>query len=100
MVLSRNPKRIAAVARELPSRVSSASFSIRSDTTGSTVALSGDWTSLAMGKEAAGLSAAVDASSASRLDLSGLGRLDTAGAYVILRAMPPEATASGIEARP
>jgi phospholipid/cholesterol/gamma-HCH transport system permease protein len=79
-----------------------ASFTIRSDTSGITIALSGDWTSLAMGTEVTGLSAAVSAAYGLplRLDISDLGRLDTAGAYVILRAISPLASDGDTDERP
>jgi phospholipid/cholesterol/gamma-HCH transport system permease protein len=82
--------------------MSSASFKIRTDAAGSTVALSGDWTSLTMGNEVAQLPGAVGATCVSPigLDISGLGRLDTAGAYAILRAIPPEAAADATLSRP
>jgi phospholipid/cholesterol/gamma-HCH transport system permease protein len=79
-----------------------ASFTIRSDANGITIALSGDWTSLAMGNEVTGLSAALGAASGLplRLDISDLGRLDTAGAYVILRSISPAASDSETDERP
>lgn len=79
--------------------MNTASFHVRSDSDGDTVALSGDWTSLTMGSAVTSLQAAVSGPSASRLrlDFSSLGRLDTAGAYVILRAISPDGTAGGIE---
>ena len=70
--------------------MSSAAFQILIDRTGPTLLLSGDWTSLTLGEEAMGLrSALLDTSGPARVELKNLGRLDTAGAYAILRAIHP-----------
>jgi phospholipid/cholesterol/gamma-HCH transport system permease protein len=75
--------------------VSAATYQIVSGPAGPTVALSGDWTSLTLGAEAVGLRAALHgARGAPTLDLKQLGRLDTAGAYAILRAMRPASAAA------
>ena len=59
---------------------------------GPTLHVSGDWTSLALG-DAAGRLGAQPAGSldVQRLDLSALGRIDTAGALLLLRSMAPDA---------
>ncbi|MGZ8281620.1 MAG: ABC transporter permease [Allosphingosinicella sp.] len=76
-----------------------ASYQILTGPTGPTVALAGDWTSLTLGDEAIGLRAALLGTPGTpNLDLAGVGRLDTAGAYAILRAMPPGSAAAS--ARP
>ncbi|MGZ8361963.1 MAG: hypothetical protein ACXWUX_15700, partial [Allosphingosinicella sp.] len=76
-----------------------ASYQILTGPTGPTVALAGDWTSLTLGDEAIGLRAALLGTPGTpNLDLAGVGRLDTAGAYAILRAMPPGSAATS--ARP
>jgi phospholipid/cholesterol/gamma-HCH transport system permease protein len=81
--------------------MSAASYSVRADSTGSTLALAGDWTSLTIGRGAVGLASAVRAAREPlHLDISGLGRLDTSGAYLMLRAMPAELANVAAEARP
>src|SRR5262245_12034088 len=70
--------------------MNAAAYQIQSGPGGPTVALSGDWTSLSLGEEAVGLRDALHgAGGTARVDLSRLGRLDTAGAYAILRAIHP-----------
>ena len=56
---------------------------------GPTVAISGDWTSLALGDEALGMRSALHGTRTHQVDFKDLGRLDTAGAYAILRAIHP-----------
>jgi phospholipid/cholesterol/gamma-HCH transport system permease protein len=75
--------------------VSSATYQILPGPSGPTVALAGDWTSLTLDEAAIDLrSALLGASGAPRLDFSGVGRVDTAGAYAILRAVPAESVTS------
>jgi phospholipid/cholesterol/gamma-HCH transport system permease protein len=70
--------------------MSRASFSIEPEGTGATVAIRGDWSSLTIGSDALELPGALSAiSGIKRLDLSNAGRIDTAGAYLILRATTP-----------
>ena len=81
--------------------MSIAAFQILTGPTGPTVALSGDWTSLTLDEQAIGLRDAVSGMSGSpRLDLADLGRLDTAGAYAILRAVHSAGAPAGADARP
>ena len=76
--------------------MSTAAFQILTGPTGPTVALSGDWTSLTLDEQAIGLRDAVSGVRGSpRLDLAELGRLDTAGAYAILRAIHPAGAPAG-----
>jgi phospholipid/cholesterol/gamma-HCH transport system permease protein len=64
------------------------------------VALAGDWTSLTLDEATIDLrSVLLGASGAPRLDFSGVGRVDTAGAYAILRAVPA-GSVTGAGARP
>ena len=80
--------------------MSSATYQILPGPSGPTVALAGDWTSLTIDDNAIDLqSALLGAGGTPRLDLSGVGRVDTAGAYAILRAVPAESVA-GAGARP
>jgi phospholipid/cholesterol/gamma-HCH transport system permease protein len=64
-----------------------ASFDIISAHDGSTLALSGDWTLMTLGAQAIDLPAQFSRTRPARIDVSRLGRLDTAGAYAILRAI-------------
>ncbi|HEY5711363.1 MAG TPA: ABC transporter permease [Allosphingosinicella sp.] len=81
--------------------MSSAAFQILIDRTGPTVKLSGDWTSLTLGEEAMGLRAALrETSGPARIALDNLGRLDTAGAYAILRAIHPSPAPAAAPDRP
>jgi len=67
--------------------MSFATFAIRQEDNEVTLALQGDWSSLTIGPDALALPAAVaQAPAPTRLDMSGIGRLDTAGAYLILKA--------------
>ena len=84
--------RACKARRRERAELSAATYRIESGSAGPTVALSGDWTSLTLGDEALGLGSALSgAGGKPRVDLSGLGRLDTAGAYAILRAVRPVA---------
>ena len=74
--------------------MSPATYQIVSSPAGPTVALSGDWTSLALGDEALGLRSALGGARAQKVDFTDLGRLDTAGAYAILRAVHPSPAAA------
>lgn len=59
---------------------------------GPTLHVSGDWTSLALGDAEGRLGAqAARSLVVQRLDLSALGRIDTAGALLLLRSMAPDA---------
>jgi len=81
--------------------MNSAAYQIQIDRTGPTVMLSGDWTSLTLGKEAIGLqSALLDTRGNARIELKDLGRLDTAGAYAILRAIHPSPAPTAAPDRP
>lgn len=65
----------------------SAAFRILKGDGGLTLALSGDWTSLTLDDNAMRLPSELSgASQVKQIDLSDLERLDTAGAYVIMRA--------------
>lgn len=65
-------------------------FTIREEGGGRTLALAGDWSSLTLGDNATSLGDAMaGATGKTRLDLTNIGHLDTAGAYAILRAVLP-----------
>ncbi|CAN5241800.1 ABC transporter permease [soil metagenome] len=53
---------------------------------GEELAVTGDWTSVGMGRAADRLERAMQKGVARRVNVSGLGRIDTAGAYAILHA--------------
>jgi len=65
-------------------------FTIRDDGGGRTLALAGDWSSLTLGDNATELGDAMaGVTGKTRLDLTHIGHLDTAGAFAILRAVLP-----------
>jgi phospholipid/cholesterol/gamma-HCH transport system permease protein len=66
----------------------------------SVLALSGDWTSLGLGRTAVRLAEAVRNAQPQAVDLSALGRFDTAGAYELARVAKLRPGAAGLEARP
>jgi phospholipid/cholesterol/gamma-HCH transport system permease protein len=68
--------------------MSAAAFNIRNSSTGRVLELSGDWSSLNLGDEALDLGRELEgAEGETQLDLSAVGRLDTAGTYVVLKAV-------------
>src|SRR4249919_1256784 len=70
--------------------MNAATFTIQRDKDGQTLAIQGDWSSLTLGSEALELPGAIaGARGPTRLDLSKAGRIDTAGAYLILKAALP-----------
>jgi phospholipid/cholesterol/gamma-HCH transport system permease protein len=78
-----------------------AEFSLRTAAQGPVLALSGDWTATHLGGPDAALAeAARGAPAATALDLSEVHRLDTAGAYAILRAMGEGFDLARVTARP
>ena len=66
---------------------------------GGAVALTGDWTALGLGRAAERLERELRGARPARLDVSGLGRFDTAGAWAVCRATGLRADAVA-EARP
>jgi phospholipid/cholesterol/gamma-HCH transport system permease protein len=65
-----------------------------------TVALSGDWTTAQLGDAADRLAAAVKGINGIVLDLSGLRRMDTAGAFAIVRAVGSDLSLDRVTGRP
>ncbi len=63
-----------------------ADFSIVQANGGATATLTGDWTSRSMGERAGALSAALEDAPGVVVDLTGIGRFDTAGAFNVLRS--------------
>jgi phospholipid/cholesterol/gamma-HCH transport system permease protein len=78
-----------------------ADFALRTSGKDTQLALSGDWTAACLGVADAQLAGAVhNAGAGFRLDLRKVGRLDTAGAYAIVRALGPGFDLARVEARP
>jgi phospholipid/cholesterol/gamma-HCH transport system permease protein len=65
---------------------SPAEFSVHQTHGGATAVLTGDWTAISLGQTGQRLSETLRASEHASLDLSAIGRCDTAGAFAILRA--------------
>jgi phospholipid/cholesterol/gamma-HCH transport system permease protein len=66
-----------------------ARFRINTERGGRTLEVGGDWTALTIGSTVAALHHALDGTSGElRIDISELGRIDTAGIYAILSAAP------------
>ena len=65
-----------------------------------TVLLTGDWTALGLGRAGERLGREMKGASAGRLDLSRLGRFDTAGAFAVHRAVALDLAAVNDDARP
>src|SRR5579872_7480838 len=63
-----------------------ADFSINRGEKGRTAVLTGDWTAVAIGDAGARLDAALRSETGLALDLTKIGRCDTAGAFAIIRA--------------
>ena len=80
---------------------SPAAFSLSTSAKGPQLSLSGDWTATHLGGADAALAqAARDGAASLALDLNGVHRLDTAGAYAILRAVGKDFDLGRIAARP
>ena len=77
-----------------------ADFSVMETDGGRRAVLSGDWTATAAGDAVSRLVAAVRSEPLSGMDLTSIRRLDTAGAYGILRAVADHPAADHIDARP
>ena len=78
-----------------------ADFDLRTSAQGPQLVLSGDWTAAHIGAADAGLAqAASGAGDGLTLDLRKVRRLDTAGAYAVVRAVGPDFDLARISARP
>jgi phospholipid/cholesterol/gamma-HCH transport system permease protein len=77
-----------------------ADFRLETARGGGRLILVGDWTSTGMGRAGARLAEAARTEPPRTLDLSELGRFDTAGAYELIRATGLKADAEGLKARP
>lgn len=67
---------------------------------GGVLALTGDWTSMGLGPAGVRLEKAVRSEKPTSLELSGLGRFDTAGAFEVFRCAGAGPDTPGLEARP
>lgn len=77
-----------------------ADFNLTEDADGPRAVLSGDWTATSTGDAAARLINTFRESPLQSLDLTGVRRLDTAGAYAVIRAVGDGPARDRIEARP
>lgn len=77
-----------------------AEFNLQPATDRPTVALTGDWTARALGGAGSGLADALDGLSNFLIDMTGVRRLDTAGAYAVVRAAGKAFDLAKVSARP
>src|SRR5213083_700045 len=77
-----------------------ADFSLRAATDRPTAALSGDWTAEQLGPAADGLAEALRGKNDVSFDLLKVRRMDTAGAYAMIRAAGESYDAANVNARP
>ena len=77
-----------------------ADFSLRTESDRPVVALRGDWTAAALGPAGAGLQEALRGHADARFDLSRVRRMDTAGAYAVVRAAGANFSPAQVSARP
>jgi phospholipid/cholesterol/gamma-HCH transport system permease protein len=77
-----------------------AEFSLRTAADRSTVSLSGDWTANSLGAAPVGLTAALRGEPRAALDVRRVRRMDTAGAYALIRAAGDGFDAQAVKARP
>jgi phospholipid/cholesterol/gamma-HCH transport system permease protein len=78
----------------------SAEFNVKRGAERSTVALTGDWTANSLGDAPARLAQAVHADPAFAVDIRKVRRLDTAGAYALIRAVGRDFDLKTVQARP
>ena len=77
-----------------------AQFRLAEQPEGLVVELFGDWTTYAMGAAAEDLASALASQRPAAIDLTGIGRLDTAGAFTVVRASRGAGGDTAIRARP
>ena len=77
-----------------------ADFKLDRSSGGGALALTGDWTSAGLGRAGARLASARRGGGDVHLDLSGLGRIDTAGAHALVRGLGLGPDAPGLDERP
>jgi phospholipid/cholesterol/gamma-HCH transport system permease protein len=76
-----------------------ADFSLQRSADRTTVALTGDWTATALGPAGQGLGEALRGAGSITLDLNSVGRMDTAGAYAVIRAAGERFELPAVKAR-
>lgn len=79
---------------------SPADYTIEPGPEGPAVRLAGDWTADRMGAAGAGLRRELSGAQRVDFDLTGAGRLDTAGAYALIKAAGPAFDLDRVKARP
>jgi phospholipid/cholesterol/gamma-HCH transport system permease protein len=79
---------------------SPAEFKIEQNDQGKTAVLTGDWTAISLGGAGPRLSEALHASDKIALDMTGIGRCDTAGAFAIIRATDGKFDPAALAAAP
>jgi phospholipid/cholesterol/gamma-HCH transport system permease protein len=77
-----------------------ADFNLEQGDSGDTAVLTGDWTSMTLGDAGARLADALRGAKKPSLDLTGIGRCDTHGAYTIVRSADGLDQAGSLKARP
>jgi len=77
-----------------------ADFSLEQGKAGHTAVLTGDWTSMTLGDAGARLADALRGARSPSLDLTGIGRCDTHGAYTIVRSADGLHEGGELKARP
>ena len=77
-----------------------ADFTLHPATDRPTVALAGDWTARTLESQGAALADALDGLSNILIDMTEVRRLDTAGAYAVVRAVGPDFDIAKVKARP
>ena len=77
-----------------------ADFSLMDADDGRKAVLSGDWTATSTGDAAQRLAAAVESDGLKGVDMTPVGRLDTAGAFALIRALRDVLPSDRIQARP
>lgn len=80
--------------------MSAADFVVQEGGGGRTLSLTGDWTAVTLGGVGDRLEGALGRRPAERVDVSGLGRIDTSGAYALFVAQAGADAVPGLEARP
>ena len=77
-----------------------ADFTVRDAQHQGVIELTGDWTAAQIGPAASGLRDELAGRSAVELDLTKIGRMDTAGAYAVIQASGDKYDAARVKARP
>ncbi|MGZ3402811.1 MAG: ABC transporter permease, partial [Phenylobacterium sp.] len=77
-----------------------AEFSVRTAGERPTVSLTGDWTATSLGDAPARLAQTLGSSDSVGVDIRKVRRLDTAGAYALIRALPQDFDLKTVRSRP